>query len=48
VISDFAFTSIINHERKGYGYATMKVDAIQWFFLATKIYGKNQILKYIS
>jgi hypothetical protein len=36
LISDFAFTSIINHERKGYGYATMKVDAFQWVFFGKK------------
>jgi hypothetical protein len=27
LISDFASNSIIDYEKKGYGYATMKVDA---------------------
>jgi hypothetical protein len=44
LISDFAFNSIIDYERKGYyGYATMKVDAcISMGFLATKVYGKTK------
>jgi hypothetical protein len=47
LISDFAFNSIIDYERKGYGYATMKVDAFQWVFSGNKDLGQNRILKYI-